>query len=192
MMIYKFKITSPDQDHFEREIEIAAEQTWLDLHHAIQAATGYAPSQMASFFQIDKSGQRGLEISLIEMNADEEDSMSLIAMDVASIKEFVSKDFPDLIYVFDFFSDRFFYVRLLSVSVAKPNKQYPVCVKSEGNAPVQIMMDDSDFPIPNSEEPRKDETPEKIADDYLIDFEDELNSGPKFESLDDYEDSLIS
>ena len=31
---------------------------------------------------------------------------------------------------------------------------------------------------------------EKTADDYLADFDDDVNEGPEFESLDDYEDIL--
>jgi len=35
-MIYRFKITSSEVEGYVREIEIGHEQTWLDLHNAIQ------------------------------------------------------------------------------------------------------------------------------------------------------------
>ena len=62
-MIYRFKITSSEVDDFEREIEIGHEQTWLDMHNAIQESVGYDSSKMASFYQIGAYGQRGLEIA---------------------------------------------------------------------------------------------------------------------------------
>lgn len=189
-MIFKFKITSPEVDDFVREIEIDHEQTYLEFHNLIQKSVGYDNSQMASFYQIDASGQRGIEIALFEMNTEEDDDMNVVPMDVAMIREFVSPENPQLIYVFDFFSDRSFTIELTKKGRAKTKTKYPKCTLSEGDAPEQIKMDAENFDGLDLGE--FDATPkkEKTADDYLADFDDEFDEGPKFESLDDYEDLL--
>ncbi|PXY01593.1 hypothetical protein DF185_08935 [Marinifilum breve] len=191
-MIYRFKITSTEVEDFEREIEIGHEQTWLDMHNAIQESVGFDSSQMASFYQIAADGQRGLEIALFEMNTEEDDNMNVVAMDVAMIREFSSKENPDLIYVFDFFSDRHFNVELIEKGISKSTSDYPKCIVSKGEAPQQIMMDAENFAgldLGSMDTDTKKEAP-KTADDYLADFDDNFNEGPEFENLDDYEDIL--
>jgi hypothetical protein len=189
-MIYRFKITSSEVEGFEREIEIEHEQTWLDLHNAIQESVGYDSSQMASFYQIGADGQRGLEIALFEMNTEDDDNMNVVAMDVAMIREFASKEMANLVYVFDFFSDRYFTVELIEKGIVKSTADYPMCTISEGEAPQQIMMDAENFGDVDlglfESKPEK----EKTADDYLADFDDEFKDGPEFENLDDYDDII--
>lgn len=191
-MIYRFKISSTEAEGFTREFEIEHEQTYLEFHNLIQENVGYDNSQMASFYQIDHQGQRGREIALFEMNLDDDDNMNVVAMDVAMIREFVSKENPDMIYVFDFFSDRYFNIELIGQSKAKGKENYPICCKSEGDAPEQIQMNAEDFEglnLGGMDTEIKTEN-KKTADDYLADFGDEFNEGPEFENLDDYEDIL--
>ncbi|WP_372751700.1 hypothetical protein [Labilibaculum sp.] len=191
-MIFKFKITSPEVDNFVREIEIDHEQTYLEFHNLIQESAGYDNSQMASFYQIGNDGQRGIEIALFEMNTEEDDDMNVVPMDVAMMREFVSKENPELIYVFDFFSDRFFNVELIETGKSKAKTKYPKCSLSKGDAPEQIKMDAENFDGLGLDLGELDAAPkkEKTADDYLADFDDDFNEGPEFESLDDYEDIL--
>ncbi|RUT77805.1 IS1096 element passenger TnpR family protein [Ancylomarina longa] len=187
-MIYKFKVTSSEVDGFVREIEIGHEQTYLDFHNTLQKSINYDNSQMASFYQITKDGQRGLEIALFEMNTEEDDNMNVYAMDVAMIREFASKKQAHLVYVFDFFSNRFFDIQLVEKGIVKSNTKYPICTLSKGDAPIQIQLDAENFEGLELEglETKK----EKTADDYLADFDDEFDNGPEFENLDDYEDLI--
>ena len=189
-MIYRFKISSLEVEDFVREIEIGHEQTFLEFHNAIQESVNYDGSQMASFYQIDPDGQRGLEIALFEMNTEEDDNMNVVAMDVAMIKEFASKEQPHLIYVFDFFSDRHFIVELIEKGITKSNSSYPLCCVSKGEAPTQIMMDAENFEGLDFGQINLNPKSETKQEDYLEDFDDEFNDGPKFENLDDYEDIL--
>nr|WP_320120601.1 hypothetical protein [uncultured Marinifilum sp.] len=191
-MIYKFRITSSEVEGFVREIEINHEQTYLEFHNAIQKAIEYDNSQMASFYQIGATGERGLEIALFEMNTEDDDNMNVVPMDVAMIREFVSSEKPNLIYVFDFFSDRYFNIELIEKGIAKSRTKYPKCSLSKNDAPEQIKMDAENFEglDLNIGELDSSSKKEKTADDYLADFDDNLNDGPEFESLDDYEDIL--
>ncbi|MDM8159378.1 hypothetical protein QUH73_06095 [Labilibaculum sp. K2S] len=189
-MIYIFKITSPEVKNFVLEIEIDHEQTYLEFHNTIQETIGYDNSQMASFYQIGADEERGLEIALFEMNTEDDDNFNVVAMDVAMIREFVSSERPELIYVFDFFSDRFFNVQLIEKGISKSKTKYPKCTLSKGDAPEQIKMDAEDFEGLGFGEFESQSEKTKTADDYLADFDDEFNEGPEFESLDDYEDIL--
>jgi len=192
-MIYKFRITSSEVEGFVREIEINHEQTYLEFHNKIQETIGYDNSQMASFYQIGPTGERGLEIALFEMNTEEDDNMNVVPMDVAMMREFVSTERPDLIYVFDFFSDRYFNVELIEKGISKSKAKYPKCSVSKGDAPEQIKMDAENFEglgLDLGEFDAAAPKKEKTADDYLADFDDDMNDGPEFESLDDYEDIL--
>jgi len=189
-MIYRFKITSQEVEGYVREIEIGHEQTWLDLHNAIQESNNYDNSQMASFYQIGADGQRGVEIALFEMNTEEDDNMNVFAMDVAMIREFSSKEKADLIYVYDFFSDRYFNIELIERGISKSISDYPNCIVSKGEAPQQIMMDAESFEDIDLSSFESKPEKEKTADDYLEGFDDDLKDGPEFESLDDYEDIL--
>ncbi|PKQ60703.1 hypothetical protein BZG02_18445 [Labilibaculum filiforme] len=189
-MLYKFKITSAEVDNFVLEIEIDHEQTYLEFHNTIQKAIGYDNSQMASFYQIGADKERGLEIALFEMNTEDDDNFNVVAMDVAMIREFVSSENPELIYVFDFFSDRFFHVQLIKKGISKSKTKYPKCTLSKGEAPIQIKMDAEDFDGLGLGEFESKSDKTKTADDYLADFDDEFNEGPEFESLDDYDDIL--
>lgn len=189
-MIYTFKITSSEVKDFVLEIEIDHEQTYLEFHNTIQKAVEYDNSQMASFYQVGADGERGLEIALFEMNTEDDDNMNVVPMDVAMMREFVSSERPELIYVFDFFSDRFFNVRLINKGISKAKTKYPKQTLCKGDAPEQIKMDAEDFEGLGLGEFETKSEKTKTADDYLADFDDEFKEGPEFESLDDYDDIL--
>ena len=191
MNIYKLKITSPEKDDFLMEIEIDSESTYLELHNTIQQALVYDKTQMASYFQIDSMGERGKEIALFEMSSEEDDNVNIVAMDVAMMREFISKKTPQLIYVFDFFSDRYFNIELTAVERRRVAVETPKICDFKGEAPEQIVMDldnmdDLDLNGIDLKSPSK-----KDPDfDFMDEFDDDSNEGPKFESLDDYEDIL--
>ncbi len=182
-MIYRFKITSEENKDFNLEIDIHKEQTWLDFHNIIQKSLGYNSTQMASFYQMELDGTRGLEITLFEMN---EDNLDVVPMDVSIIREFSSLKQADFIYVFDFFSDRYLNIKLTNIDIDETAKEYPVCNHIAGDAPLQMLIDGENFESLLTET-KKYET----ADDYLADFDDEFgNDDVQFENLDDYQDLL--
>lgn len=169
-MIYKFRILSGEVDDFIREIEIKKSQTFFDLHTAIQESVHFDKSQMASFFLSDDSWERGREITLLEMT--EDDSIDLVVMDVALLSEFVNTQKQKIIYLFDFFSERVFFIELIGGLKEDPSKKYPVCTKSEGKSPPQIVIESVDD---SYEEPDND-----------YDFPEDLN----FENIEDYDDMI--
>ncbi|MFA8436970.1 MAG: hypothetical protein ACEPOZ_20885 [Marinifilaceae bacterium] len=190
-MIYKFRILSEENENFVREIEIDAEQTFLDLHNCIQNSTKYDSSQMASFYVIGNDGLRGKEIALFEMNTEEDDNMNVVAMDVAMIREFASKEEPVLTYVFDFFSDRYFTLELVETRRGGRAQDYPKVLLAEGDAPEQIVMNAENFDDLDLGDINLNPKAKTSEYDFLDEFDDDTeDNGPSFESLDDYEDIL--
>lgn len=86
-MDYRFEISLPNSSDFRCEIAIGGDQTFQQFHDKIVDVLNYDNSQMASFFTIDKMGNRGKEIALMDMATDEEESDTLV-MDSTKISDF--------------------------------------------------------------------------------------------------------
>jgi hypothetical protein len=142
-MIYRFTIISGEDDNFLREIEIESDKTFLDLHQAIQHSVHYDPKQLASFFLCDKNWQKEHEITLFEME-DSEEETSKTVMDVSLLSEFITEARQKILYIFDFFSERGFFIEMVHAFNNHPGRSYPYILKSEGDPPPQLLID-NDF-----------------------------------------------
>lgn len=135
-MIYRFTIISDEVDDFIREIQIDSEDTFLKLHEAILKSVGYSNDQMTSFFTCDDDWEKEKEVTLEEMdNSSEDDSW---VMDVTRLNELIEDEKQKLIYIFDYLSERMFFIELSEIITGKSLKE-AVCTKKEGKAPKQIM-----------------------------------------------------
>ena len=106
-MDYRFEISKPDSNDFRCEIAINGEQTFQQLHDKLVETLNFDGSQMASFFTLDKMGNRGKEIALMEMSADDEEDNNTLVMDVTTIREVVNASCIELEYVYDFFANQY-------------------------------------------------------------------------------------
>ena len=191
MNIFKLKITSPEKEDFLMEVEMDNEGTYLELHNTIQQALAYDNTQMASFFQIDKMGDRGIEIALFEMSSEDDDNVNIVAMDVSMMREFINKEHPQLIYVFDFFSDRYFNIELTAVERRRVAVKAPKIALFEGETPEQIVMNLDGLEDLDLDGIDLKSSAKKDKDfDFMDEFDDDSDENPKFENLDDYEDIL--
>lgn len=138
-MVFHFLILSGENEDFVREILIDGKSTFLDLHKAIQMSVGYDEGQLASFFVSDDEWEKGQEITMMLMD---EESDALL-MDEITLHDYLSEPKDRLIYTFDFFGNRGFFVELLDSSQDRELKE-PACVREEEEAPAQIMMDFGD------------------------------------------------
>ena len=141
-MVYKFLILSDEEDFFSREISIDADNTFFDLHNAILKSVKYDNSQMTSFFICNDDWEKEQEITLVEMDtAVDYDS---ITMEKAVLSDYLSDEGQKLLYVFDYLSERSFFIRLKTIETGK-HLDKVICTKSEGNAPKQTIDFDEDF-----------------------------------------------
>jgi hypothetical protein len=63
MIIYRFRLTSEEQEDFLREIDIQPSQTFLDLHEIIYSCMDLEPCDNAFFYTTDKKYIKHQEIS---------------------------------------------------------------------------------------------------------------------------------
>lgn len=138
-MIFKFRIISDEVELFVRNIEIQSSATFLDLHESIQKSVGYDSSQLASFYLADADWSREEQITLLDMTDGETDMM---LMSEERLDSHLCAVNENLVYVFDFFSDRAFYVSVAEIKEEDSGVTYPLSIGAIGDAPDQIAMGD--------------------------------------------------
>ena len=89
-------------------------------------------------------GNRGKEIALMEMSADDEEDNNTLVMDVTTIREVVNASCIELEYVFDFFNNRYFRVEYAGEYIADSADVLPVCLYCDGDIPEQMEIEDND------------------------------------------------
>ncbi|WP_294139366.1 hypothetical protein [uncultured Sanguibacteroides sp.] len=201
-MDYRFEISLPNSSDFRCEIAIGGDQTFQQLHDKIVDVLNYDNSQMASFFTIDKMGNRGKEIALMDMATDEEESDTLV-MDSTKISDIIKPGCLELEYVFDFFTNRYFKVEYAGEYVRDSSDVMPVCVFCDGDIPEQFSYDegndnwDFDKPEEEFEGEYDDSFMEEFGNDSYEDedredrgYDEEDYREDRYESLDDYIDRL--
>ena len=165
-MDYRFEISKPDSNDFRCEIAINGEQTFQQFHDKIVETLGFDSSQMASFFTLDKMGNRGREIALMEMSAEDDDENATLVMDVTTIREVVNASCIELEYVYDFFANKYLKIEYAGEYIGDSADVLPLCVYCEGDLPQQTEYD-----VNEDWEFDKDE------DEYDDSFSEEENVG---------------
>ena len=135
-MIYKFLIVSEEVEDFKRVIKIDAEATFKELNDAILDSVGYNHNEMTSFFICDDDWEKRVEVTLIDMGRDSSEDSWL--MDSTHLNELVEDEGQRLMFVFDYMTDRAFYMELRE-TIPGEDLDAPVCTKSVGEPPVQVM-----------------------------------------------------
>ena len=138
-MVLKFRLISNEQDDFVRDFEILAEQTFFDLHMAIQGNLHFDKSQIASFFICNQDWEKEQEITLFELT--EEESASVITMENARIIDHMLEEHDKMVYVFDVFNERMFFIELADKHSKDTSNEYPICSFEKGQPPQQLLMD---------------------------------------------------
>ena len=135
-MIYRFTIISDEVDDFVREIQIDPEATFFDLHEAILKAANYTNDQMTSFFICDDDWEKEKEITLEEMDNNPE--MDSWIMKETRLNELIEDEKQKLLYVFDYMTERCFFIELSEIITGKEIKGAQ-CTKKSGEAPKQTV-----------------------------------------------------
>ncbi|MCC8071909.1 MAG: hypothetical protein LIO90_08935 [Bacteroidales bacterium] len=135
-MVYNFRLVSDEVDNFRREISIDADASFLDLRNAICNAVNYDKGQMNSFFLCDEGWEKGKEITLEDMGTDA--SQDVYLMDECILSDYLEDEGQRLIFVFDYMTDRAFFLELKKTMPGKSLKD-PVCTASMGTPPPQFV-----------------------------------------------------
>ncbi|MBD8389932.1 hypothetical protein [Dysgonomonas sp. BGC7] len=135
-MIFRFLLLSDEVEDFKREIQINADATFYDLHKAIIKSVGYKEGEMTSFFICGDDWEKEREITLVEMDtSSDEDSFT---MEASVLDDFLEDERQKLMYVFDYMTERAFFMELREIITGKDIKE-PLCTQSVGQAPAQFV-----------------------------------------------------
>lgn len=136
MAIYRFRVSFEDYDDVVRDIDIKSTQTFEDLHLAIHKSTGYNPEQSSSFFVSNDQWIKGTEIALLPSQRKIDRGVTL--MKGTKLSKFIDDPHQKFYYVYNFDRPFDFHVELVKILDDDPGKEYPVIVKSIGEAPKPI------------------------------------------------------
>jgi hypothetical protein len=203
MTVYELKVWMEDYPEVTRKIAIGENQTFEELYHGILDSVNFDHTQLASFYICNAQWEKKIEISLIDMNADEGEMIPL--MNDTVIGEYISRVDQKVIFEYDFV---LMWKFLIEVSAVQENADYdilPVVLESDGIAPDQYetadrypgeLSDDEHRYVEalqkknaglfhGDDEHEEDWEEEDNADDPFSDFND-LSGGSDFYDKDDY------
>ena len=166
-MVFRFRMLSDENDNFVRDYEVMYDTTLLEFHNFLLETLEYEPC-MASFFTADAMWERLDEFTLMEMGDGETRSMAEV-----TLGQILHHIRDRLIYLFDLFADRAYYLELTGVYRVDPEASYPreIFAREE---------------VPDQYDPSKTRTEGSDAEGSIYDqMMDEFND---FEGDDNYDD----
>lgn len=164
-MIYRFNLISDEVDDFKLEIQIDSDDTFLSLRNVILDAAGYTKDQMDSFIICDEEWNKEKEVTLTDMGADSDEDIWL--MGETKISELIDDEGDRLMFVFDYLTNRAFFMELKECIFSKDIDE-PICTRKIGHAPKQNV----DIDAFDAEIDKAAATAAKNTDDYDADFYD--------------------
>jgi hypothetical protein len=149
MIIYRFRLTSEEQEDYIREIEIQPTQTFLDFHEIILSCSDLEACQNAFFYTTDKKYKKHHEISYKQKKKqvrkyDEDldkvvtEELPLHLMKNSKLSSFIEDPHQKMIY--EYFGKEFYTFNLELFKIFKTEENYflPRCIKSSGELPKKI------------------------------------------------------
>ena len=167
-MVFRFRMLSDENDRFVRDYEVRGDTTLLEFHRFILESLEYEEC-MASFYTADERWEKLREFTLMEMGDTEEAGPE--TMESITLGQIIHRHRDRLIYLFDMFGDRAYYLELTGVYEADKGAAYPREIYARAEAPDQYD------PSKN----RDDEEEGSAFDEMMGDFRD-------FEGDDSYDD----
>lgn len=167
-MVFRFRMLSDENDRFVRDYEIMYDATLLDFHEFLLEALEYEPC-MASFFTADSRWEKQHEFTLMDMADGSEDAPQ--PMESVRLGQIIHRLRDRLIYLFDMFGERAYYLELTGAYEAEAGASYP--------REIYAVAD-----VPDQYDPTKtgaDSDDGSIFDDVMSEFSD-------FEGDDSYDD----
>jgi hypothetical protein len=179
-MIYSIRILSGEADDFLLDIAIDGSLTFLTLHQFIQEKLNFDPMQLASFFITDREWNKETEITLVDMMV--EGQYEIHVMDKTLIEYFVSENKQRMLYIFDLFAERAFFMEVFNI--ADGENLNPSVLNQTGLPPKQIALDLMDMSAANFDD--EFEMEEELDEYYQYDGELDENYSIHDSSDEDY------
>jgi hypothetical protein len=133
MAIYRFKVSFEDYDDVVREIDIKSTQTFEDLHQAIHRTTGYNPEKSSSFYVSNDHWIKAEEIAFLPN--ERKTAAGVALMSGTKLYKFIDDPHQKFYYTYNFERPYDFHVQLIKILDEEKGKEYPILVRSNGEAP---------------------------------------------------------
>ena len=173
-MIFKFRMLSDEAEDFVRDYEVLYDMNLADFHTYLRESVGYNPAEVASIFTSDAEWEKLREFTSVDMGLDDETALDdeefpmPVPMERVTLGQIIHEKFGRLIYVFDIFAERQFFIELLEAKFPEDGVSYPRIVAAEGEPPLQCR-------------------PGKEPDERSI-FDEAMDEFGEFEGDDSYDD----
>lgn len=182
MKTYTFRVVVDTEDDIFRDIEIATNSSFEELHHTIVKAFDFKGDQMTSFYMSDDSWEKGEEIALMDMGFGK-------SMNDTKLEDMITDDNQKILYVYDFLKMWIFYVELIKVNEKTSAKDLPAILIKIGNSPNEddkeipnLLEGLTDLDMGTSTSNEVDDFYKKYGDEFGGDLEDDFGG---FENIDD-------
>ncbi|PCJ23982.1 MAG: hypothetical protein COA97_10620 [Flavobacteriales bacterium] len=173
MSIYKFKVLLESDEVIFRNIEIKSVQNFDDFHEIIVAAFGFDNSQMASFYISNDDWEKGQEITLFDMQIEEDQQEKVLVMDKTSINSQVNCVGGHVLYSYDFLNMHNFFIELVEIKVKEDTTSfYPKVVSSQGEIPVKVELSEEEMASELLKDAGFSEDGDEPNDDMFEGFDD--------------------
>ena len=133
-MVFRFRMLSDENDNFVRDYEVLYDTTLLEFHDFILRSLEYEEC-MASFFTADDRWEKLREFTRMDMDDGAEDAP--LAMEKVTLGQIIHNNRDRLIYLFDIFGDRAYFLELTGSFESKPGISYPREIYAQAEAPDQ-------------------------------------------------------
>lgn len=149
-MIFKFRMLSDEADNFVRDYEVPYDMNLADFYDYIRDSVGFTSDGMASIFTSDVEWEKLREFTLLDMGFDQNDAdpendiYPPVPMANVGLGQIIHEKFDRLIYVYDMFAERQFFIELLESKFSEDGVVYPRVVDSAGDPPQQFRDDIAD------------------------------------------------
>lgn len=137
-MFFKFRMLSDESDVFVRDYEVKYDMNLLEFNDFICSDLGYDNSGMTSFFLSDGQWRKLREFTLMDMGggmsdySSDEDNIPPMAMEQVVLGQLIHENHDRLIWVFDMFADRAYYLELIEAGFVQEGVKYPRTLFAHG------------------------------------------------------------
>ena len=133
-MIFRFRMLSDENDRFVRDYEVPYDMTLLDFHRFLPESLEYEEC-MTLFFTADERWEKQREFTLMDMGDGSAEGPE--PMERVTLGQIIHNRRDRLIYLFDLFGDRAYYLELTGTFTADPEARDPREIFAEAEVPDQ-------------------------------------------------------
>lgn len=170
MAVYRFRVSFEDNEDVYREIEIKSTQNFEDFHNTIIQSINFDNTHDASFFSSDYLWRKGDEIKLKPINnhgSNHTTDVAIRLMNKCKMASLIEDPHQKFVYVYDPKTAWTFLVELVKIVLDDAKVNYPVCVKTVGEAPKQYKKSTILPVVPDDDEDEFDDEPHGDDDAYV-------------------------